>query len=201
MGFLIVFLILPYFIGIQKAKRLKNDILDSNKLLLSKILEAIDLATDKTIIPKIESLQKLIIAEYEKLVASDIGIEAGLRFDGIKSENDLAKAEILPYHYYKEARAFDSRFGYFDFLNHTYNELEELKFIERDNNNSAIRKEQLEKYIEHFKDYKNDLSTKEESKGKSSPAMWIGLIAILTPFISQLMSEIGKYLIGIFKSM
>lgn len=202
MGFLLVFLILPYFIGIQKAKRLKNDFLESNKLLLNKVLEAIDLATEKTIIPNIENLQKAIIADYQNLVTSDKGIETGIRFDGIKSENDLlSKEEILPYQYYKEARAFDSRFSHFDFLNHTYDELEELKNIEGDNENSTLKNQLLEKYIKHFKDYKNDLSAQEESKGKSNPALWIGLIAILTPFISQLMSEIGKYLIGIFKSM
>jgi len=201
MGFLLAFLILPYYIGIQKAKRLKSDYLETNKQLLDNILEAINLATETTIVEKIKNLQKQISSEYEKLVTSDKGVEAGLRFDAITSETDLLKPEILTYKYFKEARAFDSRFSYYNFLNHTYNELEELKNIEIDTKNSKAKNQLVEKYIEHFKDYKNDLSKKEESKGKSNPALWIGLITILVPFISQLMSELGKYLIEILKNM
>lgn len=201
MGFLLAFLILPYFIGIQKAKRLKSDYLETNKQLLDNILETINLATGNTLIEKIKNLQKQISSEFEKLVASDKGVEAGLRFDAIASENDLPKTEVLPYKYFKEARAFDSRFSYFNFLNHTYNELEELKNIEIDTKNLKAKNQLVEKYIEHFKDYKNDLAKKEETKGKSNPALWIGLITILLPFISQLMSELGKYLIEMFKTM
>jgi hypothetical protein len=201
MGFLLAFLILPYFIGIQKAKRLKSDYLEMNKQLLDNILETINLATESTIVEKIKNLQKQVSSEYEKLVTSDKGVEAGLRFDAIASEADLSKTEILSYKYFKEARAFDSRFNYFNFLNHTYNELEELKNIETDTKNSKAKIQLVDKYIEHFKDYKNDLSKKEETKGKSNPALWIGLITILLPFISQLMSELGKYLIEILKNM
>jgi len=201
MGFLLAFLILPYFIGIQKAKRLKNDFLETNKQLLNNILEAISLANENTIVDKIENLQKQFSAEYDKLVASDIGVLTGLRYDATKSEKDLSPAELLPYTYFKEARAFDSRFKHFDFLNHTYNELEELKNIQADQKNLETKNQLVEKYIQHFKDYRDDLSKKEETRGKTNPALWIGLITISSPFISQLMAELGKYLIGIFKTM
>lgn len=107
----------------------------------------------------------------------------------------------MSYTYYKEARAFDTRFKYFDFLNHTFIELEELKNIEADQKKSKTKNQLVEKYIQHFKDYRDDLSKKEETRGKTNPSLWIGLITILSPFISQLMAEIGKYLIGIFKNM
>lgn len=201
MGFLLAFLILPYFIGIQKAKRLKNDYLETNKLLLGNIVEAINLATENTLISRIENLEKQITAEYTKLVETDKGIETGLRFDELNSENDLLKTEILQYQYYKVARAYDARFSFYDFLNETYKKLEELKKLDFDNNNSTANNQLLEKYVAHFKAYKEELSKKDESKGKTNPALWIGIITILSPFISQLMSEIGKYLIEIFKNM
>lgn len=201
MGFLLAFLILPYFIGIQKAKRLKNDYLETNKLLLGNIVEAINLATENTLISRIENLEKQIASEFTKLVESDKGIETGLRFDALDSENEVLKVEVLQYKYYKVARAYDARFSFYDFLNDTYNKLEELKKIEFDKANPTANNQILEKYIAHFKAYKEELSKKDESKGKTNPALWIGIITILSPFISQLMSEIGKSLIEMFKNM
>lgn len=200
MLFLLIFLVLPYFIGVQKAKRLKNDYLETNKRLLSNIIDAINLSDENTIVTKIAVLQKQIIAERIKLSESDKGIKTGLKYDDLKSEYELHPNELLLYKYYKIARTFDSRFGFYDILNTTYQDLEELKNSVLSQQNSEEKKQLQEKYIAHFRFFKDDLSKKEDSKGKSNPTLWIGIIALLSPVFSQVISEFGKYLIEIFKN-
>lgn len=200
MLFLLVFLVLPYFIGVQKAKRLKNDYLETTKRLLSNIIDAINLSDENTIVVKIAVLQKQIVAERNKLTESDIGIKTGLTFDGLTSEYGLHPNEVLLFKYYKIARPFDSRFGFYDLLNTSYQDLEELKNAELSLQNAGEKKQIQDKYIAHFQSFKDDLSKKEDSKGKSNPALWIGIIALLSPVFSQVISEFGKYLIEIFKN-
>jgi len=199
MGFILIFLILPYFIGVQKAKRLKNDFLEINKRLLSKIVETINLATDNNLQEKIESLEKQLVTEFNMLVESDKGVEIGVRYDQLSSEKEVSSMEALQFKYYKIARPFDTRFSFYDFLNDTYIKLEELKNLNM--SGGKQNEEIIDKYVAHFQTYKDDLSKKEDGKGKSNPALWIGIITILSPFISQAMSEIGKYLMENFKGM
>jgi hypothetical protein len=199
MGFILAFLILPYFIGVQKAKRLKNDFLEINKRLLSKIVETINLATDENLHEKIESLEKQLLAEFNMLVESDKGVGIGVRYDQLTSEKEVSSMEVLQFKYYKIARPFDTRFTFYDFLNDTYIKLEELKNLNMSGGKQT--EEIIDKYVTHFQTYKDDLSKKEDGKGKSNPALWIGIITVLSPFISQAMSEMGKYLMAIFKGI
>jgi hypothetical protein len=201
LGFIFAFLILPYFVGVQKAKRLKSDFLDKNKRLLNAIVETINLATEDDLVSKIEDLEKQVVDEYNKLIETDKGIEIGVKFDQLNTEEEVSQLEILQYKYFKIAREFDTRFHFYDFLNHTYIKLEELKTLEVAKADLDEKKKFQEKYVAHFQAYKEDLLNKDELKGKSNPALWIGIITLLSPLISQGMSEIGKYLIEIFKGM
>lgn len=199
--FMLVFLFLPYFIGIQKAKRLKNDFLEINKRLLSNIVDTINLAIEDNLVEKIEGLEQRVISEYTSLVDQDKGVATGIRYDGLSSEDQVVQAELLQYKYYKIARPYDSRLAFYDFLNETYQKLVELKDLEIAQKDTASRKLLADKYVEHFKSYRENLLKKEETNGKSNPALWIGVMTILSPVFSQVISELGKYLIDIFKQM
>jgi len=200
MGFFLAFLVLPYFIGIQKAKRLKNDFLATNTRLLGNIVDTINLSTPQNLISKIEELESQIITEYTNLVEADIGIKNGLHFDELKSEGELLPAETLQYRYYKVARPYDARFTFYDFLNDTYLKLEELKSLNINAKNPIDTVQLVDKYVAHFKNYKEELSKNEDTKSKSSPALWIGIITVISPIIAQIISELGKYLIEIYKN-
>lgn len=199
LGFILLFLILPYFIGIQKAKRLKADFLEINKRLLAKIIETVNLSTAQNLNEKIEYLENLLVTEYNKLVESDKGVAQGVRYDAVGSAADVSKVEALQYQFYQQARKYDTRMVFYDFLNDTYQKLEELKTMNQAG--GAEREEMIEKYVAHFQVYKEDLSKKEETKGKANPALWIGIITVLSPIISQVMSVLGKYLIEVFKGV
>lgn len=199
--FMLAFLFLPYFAGIQKARRLKNDFLEINKRLLNDIVDTINLAAEANLVEKIESLEQRVISEYTSLVGQDKGLATGIRFDGISSEDQVAPAEALQYKYYKIARPYDSRLAFYDFLNDTYQKLVELKDLEIAQKDAASRKLLADKYVGHFKDYRETLMKKDDAKGKSNPALWIGIMTILSPVFSQVISELGKYLINIFKQM
>lgn len=199
LGFIVLFLILPYFIGIQKAKRLKSDFLEINKCLLAKIIETVNLSTAQNLNEKIEYLENLLVTEYNKLVESDKGVALGVRYDAVNSAADVPQVEALQYQFYQQARKYDTRMVFYDFLNDTYQKLEELKTMNQAG--GAEREEMIEKYVAHFQAYKEDLSKKEEAKGKANPALWIGIITVLSPLISQVMSVIGKYLIDVFKGV
>lgn len=199
--FMLAFLFLPYFIGIQKARRLKNEFLEINKRLLSHIVDTINLATEDNLVEKIENLEQEIISEYNSLVSQDKGVETGIRFDAMPSEGQVSSTELLQYKYYKVARPYDSRLVFYDFLNETYQKLIELKDMELAQHDPGTRKLLADKYVAHFKNYKEDLLKKDEAKGKSNPALWIGIMTILSPVLSQVISEVGKYLINIFKQL
>jgi hypothetical protein len=201
-GFPIIFLVLPYFIGIQKAKRLNSEFLTSKTSLLNNIIDSINLSTEKNIISNIEGLEKEIVNEYEKLVNSDDGVKKGIAYDNIKNENEIPTGEELLFQYYLVARPFDIRFNFYDFLNKIYSDITELKeSLENNQLNNKDKTSLCNKYIEHFKSNKNDLIKKNEEKGKTNPALWIGILTILSPFTSQILSEIGKYLISVFKNI
>ena len=199
-GFLFIFLVLPYFIGIQKAKRLRNDFLGSKTSLLSTVLDAIELSTEKNLVSNIESSEKEIISEYEKFISSDMGIARGLSYDKIEKTEDLPVTEQLVYQYYKIARPYDIRFNYYDFLEEMYSEM--TKFKESIADDQLSKEERIilcNRYIEHFKSRETELNKRNEERGKTNPALWIGILAILSPLTSQILSEIGKYLIEVFK--
>lgn len=199
LGFILIFLILPYFIGIQKAKRLKAEFLEINKRLLGNIVDTINLSAESNILSSIEKLEKQIVVEYKKLIESDKGVEIGVKYDEIDSDKDVAPIEVLRFQYYKIARQYDTRMNFFDFLNNTYLKLEEMKSLNQ--SGGPQNEELIDKYVAHFQAYREELSKKEDPKGKSNPALWIGILTVLSPVISQVMSELGKYLIDIFKGV
>lgn len=200
--FPILFLVLPYFIGIQKAKRLRKDFLNSNTKILNRIIETIKLSTHADLMSNIEKLEKEIISEYSNLVNSDTGIAHGLEYDKTTSVSQLPPSEQLTFQYYQKARPYDSRFGYYDFLNSTYAKILELKVKMGATQYSQEDKNKLlGNYTEHFKTFKDELISSNEAKSKTNPALWIGILAILSPLTSQIISEIGQYLINIFKNV
>ena len=200
-GMLFLFYILPYFIGMQRAKRLKEDYFESNMKLLDKAIEAINLAVGNTIIERLEEVRQLTITQYNQLVNDDIGISEGINFDKFQSEEEVSKDVQLIYHYYKEARLFDSRFKYYDFIDGIYLKIEELKQLQENEQNTEVKNQLLEKYAEHFKRVKEELIQENEKKSKSKPALWLGIVALASPIVSQAMTEISSYLISLFKNV
>ena len=200
-GMLFLFYILPYFIGMQRAKRLKEDYFESNMKLLDKAIEAINLAVGNTIIERLEEVRQLTITQYNQLVNDDIGISEGINFDKFQSEEEVSKDVQLIYHYYKEARPFDSRFKYYDFIDGIYLKIEELKQLQENEQNTEVKNQLLEKYAEHFKRVKEELIQENEKKSKSKPALWLGIVALASPIVSQAMTEISSYLISLFKNV
>jgi len=202
MGYLFIFLVLPYFIGIQRAKHLKKNILESETSLLSKIISEINLSTDTNLMSKIEDIENEIAHKYRTFVDSDEGVAMGIELDDIENENDddILAAKALIFQWYEIARPYDTRFKYYDFLIDTYSEITQFKeSLENEQLNKKDKVGLCNKYLEHFKRKEN---TKENGeKGKTNPALWIGILVILSPLTSQILSEIGKYLIEIFKNM
>jgi len=197
--FFLAFFLLPYFIGIQRAKQLKNDYFDFKNSVLDDLIESIDLATPKNIIPRLEHTQRLIQQKYAELKDGDAIIDAGLRYDDPDIAGKLPQQEVFIYNCYKSARPFDKRFVYFDFLDKVYIKINELKEELTTETNAATNKETLETYSVYFKDRKKELHDINEKSAGSNPVLWIGITALASPFISQLMTEVGKYLLEYFK--
>jgi hypothetical protein len=194
------FFLLPYFIGIQRAKQLKSDYFDQQDDILHHLSEAIDLSTPKNIGDRLQGIEDLIKTKYFDLKNENIAIETGLTFDATTPDKIPAN-EAFIYNCYREAKAYDKRFIYFNFLDDTFNKITELKDEVTNEPDTAINKETLQKYATYFKDKRKEASDINDKKGSSNPALWIGIIALLSPFISQLMTDVGKYLIEYFKKM
>jgi hypothetical protein len=200
-GLLVLFYILPYFIGVQKAKRLKEDYFELNMKLLDKVFEAINLATVQTIAERLDQARELMVGQYNRLKEEDRGFAEGMNFDQYESEADIAPSLRLLYGYYKTARPFDTRFKYYDFLNAIYLKLDELKQLQINEQDHDVKSNLIEKYAGHFKTIREELVKENEKKSKAKPALWLGIITVSSPIISQLMSEVGGYLITLFKNV
>ncbi len=90
---------------------------------------------------------------------------------------------------------------YFDFLNKTYQDIIDLKSTQSTETDPEAIKEVFSKYSASIKDDKKDLNDLNDKKGGSNPLLWVGLTALGAPFFSQVMTEVGKYLIEYFKKM
>ena len=201
-GVLFVFIVLPYFIGIQRARRLQNDFLASEASLLTKVINAIKFSTDKDLISNIEKIEKEIVDEYEKFIDSDKGVAKGIEYDKIEDKDEIPAKEKLVFQYYKIARQYDNRFKFYDFLNDTYSKIIQLK--ESLDSEQICKKEktiQCNKCIEYFKSKEEDIIKNNGIKEKTTPTLWIGILVVLSPLTSQFLSEIGKYLIDILKNL
>ena len=203
-GYLFIFLVLPYFIGIQKAKRLKKDFLKTEISLLRKIIDEINLSTDKDIISKIKKIKKEINDKVKEFVSADTGVAVGIMLDNIEKEEDISVRMYAPntltFYCYKIARSYDTRFKFYDFLKDIDSDITHLK--KRLENEQLNREETTilcDKYVEHFKE--KEKIKENEKKEKPNPALWIGILFILSPLTGQILSEIGRYLIDIFKHM
>ena len=201
MLFFLLFLLLPYFIGVQKTKRLQQDLLQREEALLNNIVETVDLAAPQTIITKLEGLLQLVEKDFIELRENEKSVQTGLLFDNPDYIKNLRKDEVLTYAVYTKARPYDKRFIYYDFLNNTYVKLSELHTAVSNENAWAQNEETLEAYSKYFKGKKEALEKSGEKNGKGNPALWMGIIALASPFISQLMTEVGKYLLEYFKKI
>ncbi|MXV52692.1 hypothetical protein GS399_17095 [Pedobacter sp. HMF7647] len=199
LAFFVFFFILPYFIGIQKSRQLKKEHFENKTSILDHLIDALDLATLNNVIARIDESGQFLNAKYSELVNDDKVVEMGLRFDDPAVAGNLNENETLIYNFYKHARPFDKRFVYYDFLKSTYQSTLDLRSSLLAETDPAVNKETLKNYAVHFKDLKKEISDINDKKSNTNPALWIAIIGIASPFISQLLTEGGKYLIDYFK--
>jgi hypothetical protein len=200
LAFIFLFLILPYFIGIQKAKRLKRDQFNSYTRLLNETIEAINLATADTLPGRVDKVLKKMELEYEQLVNEDPGFKLGMQYSQVVSEDHLPNSEKLLFRYFQIARPYDARFQYYDSIDGVYRNLLEIKEVVPALDDKG-RDNLMEKYLNYFQDFKKELSAGLEVNQKTNPALWVGLMAILSPVFSFAIAEMGKYLIEILKKV
>jgi hypothetical protein len=199
MVFFIAFFLLPYFIGIQQAKKLKNEYAKLKNQILDYVIEAIDLPTSEPVAARVEHAEVFIGSRYQQLAASDKGVELGVRYDNLNSAADVTQQETFIYNCYILARPFDSRFIYYDFLNETYRKVVELKNRIVNEANPATAKEVLGIYSAYFANKKKELNDHHDKHGDKNPVLWLGIVAIASPIVSQLVTEFGKYIIVFLK--
>lgn len=198
MVFFLLFLLLPYFIGIQQAKRLKSELFAQKNKILQNLVDDVELAAPGTVIPKLDEAITMLQNNYKQLVEENKGISLGLTLDQANS-TALNRNERYIYDIYQLARPFDKRFEYSDFLAGTYENVVNLKNALGDPANAGAYDNIQKKYADHFKSLRKELNDEQDKKGRSNPVLWIAIVGILSPFISQALTEIGKWLIEYVK--
>ncbi len=202
LAFIFLFLALPYIIGLQRSKNYRHDFFETNSKILNQIIDTINLSTKDNLSEKLSTVQRNIEQQLNRLIENEIGILIGTKYDEYKSEQEVPQAELKAYKFYKKARDFDIRFNQYDFFFTVYYKLDELKSIVEDTEQSVDSKDLFsKKYTEYFKDYKKDIIQKNESRGKTNPILLVGILSIILPFTSQVLSEIGKHIVSIIKNL
>lgn len=198
MVFFVLFLLLPYFIGIQQAKRLKGELFAQKNKILHHLIDDVELASSTAIIPKLDNTMQLMQNDYKQFVEEHKGISLGLTLDQANSAA-LNRSERYIYDIYQLARPFDKRFEYYDFLTGTYENVVNLKNALGDPANAGSYDNIQKKYADYFKNQRKELNEEQDKKGRSNPVLWIAIVGILSPFITQALTEIGKWLIEYVK--
>lgn len=199
MAYFLLFLLLPYYIGIQKAKRQKDEIFEQQNNILHELTDMIDLATPGNILSKLQDITKTIENNYLQFKNENEIISTGIVLDGITGTTVLKPNEQVVYKMYSLARPYDKRFAYYDFLDETYRNVEALKNELTDPANGQQFSSIQKKYSDYFKGQKKELGEQNDKKSKSNPVLWIAIAGLLSPFISQALTEIGKWLIEYVK--
>jgi hypothetical protein len=122
-----------------------------------------------------------------------------VRYDDPNAVRNISSQEEFIYNCYTLARPFDTRFIYYDFLNDTYQKVVELKNRIANETNAATVKEVLGTYSAYFARRKKELNEHHDKHGDKSPVLWLGIVAIASPIVSQLVTEFGKYIITFLK--
>lgn len=201
MLFFIVFFLLPYFVGIQQAKKLKSEYAKLKNQILDNIIEAIELPTSEAITARVTHAEDFISSKYQQLAADDKGVELGVKYDDPNTVRNIPQQEAFVYKCYTLARPYDSRFIYYDFLNETYQKVVELKNGIVNETNPATVKEVLGVYSAYFARQKKELNEHHDKHSEKSPVLWLGIVAVASPIVTQLTTEFGKYIITFLKGI
>ena len=199
MVFFIVFFLLPYFMGIQQAKKLRSEYVTLKNQILDNVIEAIDLPTSQAVTVRIEHAENFIGTKYQQLANDDKGVQQGVTYDDPVHARNISPQEEFAYNCYTLARPYDTRFIYYDFLNETYQKVIELKNRIAIETNAATVKEILATYSAYFARQKKDLNDDHDKHGSKNPVLWLAIVAIASPVVTQLVTEFGKYIITYLK--
>lgn len=197
-GFLFLFTLLPYSIGLNRAKRMTKDYLSSSIRILKKIKEVFELSSLDNVNNKILESKMILSGRYERLQEDNIGVRMGLEFENDK--NLVSPDAIFLRKWYEEAKVFDKRFIFYNWLNETYMRLGEFEHEIEGQLNDDERSGILKKYTAFFKS-KYEERIEDSTKETANHKLWIAILAVLTPILSAIISEAGKLIIDYFREL
>jgi hypothetical protein len=189
--YFVLTVLLPYLAGSQRAKHWRATLLEKRRYWLEEILEALEFPNPAQHVPRLQHVRAQIAAEREHFAESDAMVKAGLEFDQTDTIADPAVSVIFDV--YKRVRATDPRMDYMDdlanFLEETDGIIDQLAGLDQEQRIDRSG-ELAGVYRARKEDFKESIGSEKGGK----PLLWVGIVFLLSPILSQVLSEFGKWI-------
>jgi hypothetical protein len=197
LAFLLFTGLLPYIMGIQRAKKWRIILLQKQQRWIRELLDVLLLPTPTVYIQGLQQVQQHLEAEYKKFIEEDEII-------GICQEIDQKTSSDLPQDlqkfaaFYRISRDLDPRFNYLDFLNDLDQEVHRIANAFENMSSEDERTRNAGSYALAYISRRDELSESVERVRESQSFIQVGLSAIASPIVSIIVGIFVKWAWGIF---
>jgi hypothetical protein len=190
-GQFILTVLIPFFIGPQRAKQWRTTLLNEENDWLENTKNILEVPIASTYLPKLAELQGTLETRIGEFTAGDEIIDNGVKVDQGSDDSLLRQEPVLSA--YKLARNFDPRFKHLDWLREWNQEIAtihgELAKFTHESELEAMAK----KWVAYLNSSQKKLHTQIGQIDKS-PLLIVIITGVLAPIFSVILSELGHWL-------
>jgi hypothetical protein len=191
--FVLAYLV-PYLAGSQRAKRWGQTLLGKQRAWLNKIIDSLERPTPKLYVGKLEPLREELAGETEQFVEDNAPMQQLKHWDAKwESWQDLGPTDRTIARMCKQCQQMDPRFRHIGFLEALGRDIDETVEELKSVTDGAALMATAEAYAGLYRARQTDLARQVQEIKETKPQIWVGLAFLLTPIVSQALSEIGKW--------
>ena len=196
-AFLILFGILPYVIGHNKANKISEEYTQSTKRITDRIKSSFELSSLKTALIRTSENRALIASKFENLLNESAGFRYGLELETI---DKLPSQQKLIRDHFDSAKSYDKRYIFYKWLNEKYNQLGQFEAEFTEAIDLEEKKILLTRYQDYFKNKYKELNhfIKEEKKNHK---IFVFILSITTSILTFILAEFGNLFIKYFNEI
>lgn len=187
-GFFVLTVLIPYFIGAQRAKQWRTTLLEKQISWMGKVEDILESPASSVYLPKLAALQDSLDQEIAEFPRTDPMIAACIQIDQGVISQELE--EMAPA--YRLARDYDPRFRHLDWLRKMSEKIGEV----RADLGKLVTEADMEKAASEWTNYlhprKLELRKELGQAGKTRTAAVLMVSGFITPIFSGVLSEFAK---------
>ena len=196
-GIFFIFVLLPYIIGFQRAKKYHLLLIDKQIDWYDKLLDILDFPTHQLYATKLNQFHTNLHDEINTFSSEDKEISLFIQIDQDLIPEELQYSQQIV-QAYRESRDLDLRFKYLDGINLLREQVEEIIQDLAEKENEEKREKAANVWAETYHSRKNKLFKEIENTKQTKSIGLAVIVAIIAPVASVILAELGKLIWSIF---